>query len=413
MPAQAGFSFLGTEMPDDLLPLNERQDYPELFSLDLFERKVDKHWVSMPTYEMGNAEAVQKIIVHFRTREDVQKFAELLGKENTRTKGFGREVSDRTNSMWFGDDSNYITPSDLCWTSESTWHPRYPIYIPSVGRWENPLTSRALTAIGIDDHKVVVEPAQYENYASVLGRDKLLVLPEDYSARSTGSIPARNWIWEHSLAAGHARHWIIDDNVRGFIRMHRNRRIAVSDPAIFCAAEDFTDRYTNVAFSGFNYMYLTKERDRNFPQFYLNTRVYSLILVNNSLPIRWRGRYNEDTDICLRALKDGWCTLLFNAFLGDKVSTLMMKGGNTDTVYATGDKRLEFARSLERQHPDVARVVWRYNRWHHEVDYRKFASNRLVLRDDLVLPKDPEYGMKLVSTKGRGTRYPGMKVKTK
>jgi hypothetical protein len=204
---------------------------------------------------------------------------------------------------------------------------------------------------------------------------------------------------------------VIDDNVEGFLRMHRNRRIPVDGPSIFRAAEDFTDRFTNVAFSGMNYMYLVKERDEVFPPFYLNTRIYSMILVNHAWTwsedssVRWRGRYNEDTDICLRALKDGWCTILFNAFLGDKAPTLTMGGGNTDTVYATGDKREAFADSLVAQHPDVARKVWRYERWHHEVNYSRFARNVLVPRDPLPVPTDPEFGMRMIK-KRRATRYP-------
>lgn len=273
-----------------------------------------------------------------------------------------------------------------------------------MGRWQIPHTARALSGIGVP-YRVVVEPSQYDDYARSLGESCLLVLPEDYSRSSTGSTPARNWIWEHSVANGDVRHWVIDDNVRGFLRMHRNRRIPVADGTVFRVIEDFTDRYENVAFSGFTYMYLVKERDEEFPPFYLNTRVYSMILVNNTLPYRWRGRYNEDTDICLRALKDGWCTVLFNAFLGDKVPTLTMGGGNTDTVYATGDKRREFAESLVRQHPDVAKVVWRYERWHHEVDYTRFTRNRLIMLADHRAPADPEYGMKLVR-RPRTTRYP-------
>ena len=390
------------------LPIRIRNEGPpRLFPADLVGRKWDEHWVDMPAFEMGDTEAAQKIIVHFRTREDVQRFAELLGAENIWSHGQGSRISERTDSMWFGGkDEDYVTPLDLLWKSSARCRPRYPVYIPSVGRWERPLTARALDSIGVPHH-VVVEPKQYDSYARVLGEERLLVLPEDYSERRTGSIPARNWIWEHSLAAGHSRHWVIDDNVRGFVRMHRNRRIAVGDAAIFCAAEDFTDRYKNIAFSGFNYQYLTKERDYNFPPYYLNTRVYSIILVNNALPYRWRGRYNEDTDICLRALKDRWCTVLFNAFLADKVTTLLMKGGNTDTVYATGDKRREFAESLQRQHPDVTKVVWRYNRFHHEVDYRGFARNRLKLKEEYQRPDDPEYGMKLIKTPGRKRRYHG------
>ena len=87
------------------------------------------------------------------------------------------------------------------------------------------------------------------------------------------------------------------------------------------------------------------------PPFTLNTRIYSMTLLRSELPYRWRGRYNEDTDLCLRALKDGWVTANFNAFLGDKATTMTMRGGNTDTVYNTGDHRREFAESLQRQHP--------------------------------------------------------------
>ena len=54
-----------------------------------------------------------------------------------------------------------------------------------------------------------------------------------------------------------------------------------------------------------------------------------------------------------------------------------MGGGNTDDLYAKTDQRKEFAESLRDQHPDVVRVVWKFNRWHHEVDYRPFYKNKL------------------------------------
>jgi hypothetical protein len=110
-----------------------------------------------------------------------------------------------------------------------------------------------------------------------------------------------------------------------------------------------------------------------------------MLLINNSLPHRWRGRYNEDTDLSLRVLKDGWCTVQFNAFLGDKVATMTMKGGNTDTIYNTGDNRLEFAKSLQEQHPDVVKVTWKFERWHHQVDYRPFKKNRLIFKENIVI----------------------------
>jgi hypothetical protein len=127
----------------------------------------------------------------------------------------------------------------------------------------------------------------------------------------------------------------------------------------------------------------------------MNTRIYSCILIKNDIPYRWRGRYNEDTDLSIRVLKDGWCTILFNAFLAGKVTTMRMNGGNTDTLYAD-DGRKKMAESLAQQHPDVAKVVWKFGRWHHQVDYRPFKNNQLVKKQGLNIPQGVnEYGMVL------------------
>lgn len=272
--------------------------------------------------------------------------------------------------------------------------PRYPIYIPTKGRAFRPLTINRLQEMGIPFY-IVIEPQEEQEYRAIApSRATVLVLP--FSNLGQGSIPARNWIWEHSMGLGVNRHWIIDDNILRFYRMNFNRRIPCSSPAIFAAAEDFTDRFENVALSGFNNIAFAPDRSPTIAPFELNTRIYSMSLLNNSMPYRWRGRYNEDTDICLRALKDGWCTIQFNAFLGDKATTMTMKGGNTDTVYATSDHRREFAESLVRNHPDVAKVVWKFDRWHHQVDYSPFAKNRLKERPGLTrIERVDEYGMTL------------------
>lgn len=270
--------------------------------------------------------------------------------------------------------------------------PKYPIYVPSKGRAFRPLTIKRLSEMGVDFH-VVIEPCDYESYAEVVGGSRLLVLP--FENLGQGSIPARNWIWDHAIARGAERHWIIDDNIQRFYRMNYNRRIPSNTPAIFSAIEDFSDRFTNVAFSGMNNIAFASDRTK-VPPLTLNTRIYSMTLINTELPYRWRGRYNEDTDICLRALKDGWCTVQFNAFLGDKATTQTMKGGNTDTVYATDDHRREFAESLKAQHPDCVEVVWKFNRWHHQVDYSRFKGNRLVMKDGITpTGANNEYGMVL------------------
>lgn len=126
-------------------------------------------------------------------------------------------------------------------------NPRYPIYIISKGRWESRLTSKALEKINVPYH-IVVEPQEYDNYASVIDPDKILVLP--FSNLGQGSIPARNWVWEHAIGTGAKRHWILDDNIAWFARLHKNKKILVDNGVCFGATEDFVDRYENVAMAG-------------------------------------------------------------------------------------------------------------------------------------------------------------------
>ena len=72
-----------------------------------------------------------------------------------------------------------------------------------------------------------------------------------------------------------------------------------------------------------------------------------------------------------------------------------MKGGNTDTIYNSGDNRREFAESLKKQHPDLVEVVYKFNRWHHNVNYKQFKKLKLKLKPNLNIPDKPNnYGMR-------------------
>ena len=98
----------------------------------------------------------------------------------------------------------------------------------------------------------------------------------------------------------------------------------------------------------------------------------------------------------LRVLKDGYCTIQFNSFLAGKVTTQRMIGGNTDEVYKDGT--LKKSQALVDWHPDVAKVVWRFNRWHHHVDYSVFKRNVLKKKEGLAIQEGVnEYGMKLIT----------------
>lgn len=274
-------------------------------------------------------------------------------------------------------------------------NPRYPVYIISKGRWESRLTSKALEKMQVP-YSIVVEPQELEQYASVIDRSKILILP--FSNLGKGSIPARNWVWEHSIKQEARRHWILDDNIRHFYRWNRNQIYRMDSGATFRAIEDWADRYENVALTGMQYeMFVVKKRES--PPIILNTRIYSCILILNRIPYRWRGRYNEDTDLSLRALKDGWCTALFNAFPCKKEPTMTMKGGNTEQLYREGG-RLKMARSLKAQHPNVVKIVRKWGRWQHQVDYSSFKGNELVKCNDVEIPQGiNNYSMKLVEVR--------------
>ncbi len=286
-------------------------------------------------------------------------------------------------------------------------NPEFPIYIPSKGRAERCITARALSKIGVD-YRIVVESQEYPDYRKQYGVDKLLVLPENYlseydvcddlgESKSKGPGAARNFCWDHSVSIGAERHWVMDDNILAFYRFNNNKKIYVGDGTIFKCVEDFVDRYENVPIAGLNYLGFVKARFV-IPPFTLNTRIYSCNLMLNSSTHRWRGRYNEDTDICLRVLKDGSCTVLFNAFLAEKTMTQRIGGGCTEEFYRH-EGTLPKSEMLERLHPDVSKVSWKFNRWHHHVDYSRFKRNKLVRRIQ-PLPGINNYGMKLVSIKG-------------
>jgi hypothetical protein len=296
-------------------------------------------------------------------------------------------------------------------------NPRFPVYIISKGRHTHRLrlTSRHLEATRVP-YSIVVEQGEYADYAAVIDPAKILILDPKYQrdfdtfwefpeGTGKGSGPARNFVWDHAVAAGAERHWIMDDNIDGFFRLNHNLKVPVADGTVLRCMEDFVLRYQNVALAGPNY-FMFRPRKSAMPPFFLNTRIYSCLLIRNDLPFRWRGRYNEDVDLSIRVLKAGYCTVQFNAFLQFKQPTQTMKGGNTDAFYRA-EGTLPKSQMLVDMHPDVAQLTWKYGRWHHQVDYRPFKLNRLIRVPGLEVSAETDnYGMRLVVDPPAGAPAP-------
>jgi hypothetical protein len=271
---------------------------------------------------------------------------------------------------------------------------KYPIYIVSKGRADNGTTARFLLKENVS-FKIVVEPQETTAYENSFGKENVLTLP--FSNLGKGSYPARNWIWEHSKAAGDERHWILDDNIQGVRRLFAGERLPADSGPAFRSVETLTDRYSNVAISGMNYRFFVTAISKPFA---VNVHVYSCLLIKNDLPHRWRLRYNEDTDLCLQVLMDGYCTILTNTFMIDKAKTMTMKGGNTDELYV-GDGRLRMARSLEAVWPGIVATKLRYGRPQHVVHWGQFKT-RLPLREGVdlsAMSEREEHGVKLIAVK--------------
>lgn len=299
-------------------------------------------------------------------------------------------------------------------------YPQFPLFIPSKGRSEYMITSRVLTELGVR-HYIIVEPQEFDKYKDAVDKTGLLatILPLEMTykfkyelcdnlglTKSTGPGPARNFAWDYSVAMGAKWHWVMDDNITSFRRLNKNEKVKVSTGSVFRAMEDFCLRYKNISMAGPNYYMFAPARQKTAP-FSLNTRIYSCNLIRNDVPFRWRGRYNEDTIISLDMLKAGWCTVQFNAFLQQKMPTQTIGGGCSQEFYwAEGEVKpgnkyadtgtLAKSKMQVAVHPDVSKLVWKFNRYHHEVNYKPFRKNKLIRNTEIEVKKETNnYGLQL------------------
>jgi hypothetical protein len=285
--------------------------------------------------------------------------------------------------------------------------PKYPIYIVSKGRYDTRYTAKSLEQMKCP-YNIIVDETEVDQYLKATDEryGNVIIQPQKYyeeydmfwedSNKVTGPGAARNFAWDHSIEKGFDFHWVMDDNIQGFARLNRNKKYKVISPSIFRAMEEFVDRYENIAMAGPNYRFFASQNSK-LPPFSMNTRIYSCNLIRNDTPYRWRGRYNEDTDLSLRMLKDNWCTVQFYAFLQNKIGTQQVKGGNTEQFYSKEGTYLK-SKMLLDMHPDLTKLVYKFGRPHHFVDYTPFKKNKLKRKKDITVKKGiNEYGMRLKS----------------
>lgn len=370
------------------------------------------HWKSMPNF---NGDSKFHVTLQYTSEQDISSI--FPGQKLSSAVFFPDKRSH--------DGIEYIWQSSTT-AAEPTVVPEFPIYIISKGRAETAggggFTHRELQHLKLF-HYVVVEAQEHAEYAKYIPENQLLVLNDSYKraydtcdalgdTKSFGPGPARNFCWDHAISRGATWHWVMDDNIQRFARFNNCRRVKVSTPAYFKACEDFVQRYTNIAIAGPQYeMFIRPYGTSVYFPFTLNTRIYSCLLIRNNIPYRWRGRYNEDTDLCLRVLKDGLCTVLFNFFLQEKRRTQEVRGGNTAEFYSR-EGTTPKSEMLAQLHPDVAKTAFRFKRAHHIVNYAGFTQELQLRENEIEIDDsgDNEYDTHLVH-RGRPLGKPKLGVR--
>jgi|TARA_R110001632_G_scaffold22542_2_gene64704 hypothetical protein len=395
-------SLFGLDEVDDVpitIDASKLSSKPKNMDIDITEddKEWREHWVGMPEFVQDDHKPYRTITMKFRRKEDYNNFSTKISQD----------ITERTKSMWH-PKLNVTKNLKLRWvqredelSTRSDALPEHPMYIVSKGRADTMITSRSFARMQVP-HYIVIEPQDEADYEKALDnfniRKYVTLLVAPFSNHGDGPGRARNWAWDHSLTIGATSHWVFDDNISDFYRLHKNERIRFESGVGFKVMEDFVNRYDNIYIAGPQYRFFVAP-DQPYPAYVANTRIYSALLIRNDCKHRWRGRYNEDTDICLRVMKDGDVCLQFNAFLQGKCATQTVAGGNTAEFYhAENVENEEFKESgyntegtvnksqmLVDMHPDVARLVWRYGRWHHWVDYGPFKGNKLKMRTDFHL----------------------------
>lgn len=378
-------------------------DLDEKVTIKYFRKKANKKFSKKEIYYGNMPQFKSKKIEAYRTIDFV------TNKSNEELEHiFKQSITSKTKSIWYpkADSGWYSSYRVLGKRGQG----QFPIYIVSKGRPNIKGTSYFLTNMEVFHH-IIVEEEEFHDYYKYINHKftKLLILPKKYKEeydcfwkdedKRTGPGPARNFAWNHSIEQGFEWHWVMDDNANeGFHWIYQNTKIKIRTGLFLKACEDFTLNADNIAIAGLNYTKFVKSTDC-VPPYVVNTRIYSFLLINNSIPYRWRGRYNEDTDLSLRVLKDGWNTIQYNVFTAGKATTQNFRGGNTDEFYEQEGTYLK-SKMLKDMHPEDVELVTKFNRWHHYINYKKFHRDLLFKN---IVNTENNYGMYIVNTKETDT----------
>lgn len=261
----------------------------------------------------------------------------------------------------------------------SKYNNKYPVFIVSKGRADISYTANMFKEDNVR-YKILIEAQEHEEYLKHHEASTLEVLP--FSNTGLGSYPARNYAKELAKKMNAEYHWVFDDNIRGACKFVKGSKVPCSSALAIDRAEKLNDMYENVAILAFNYRYFVATDAQK--AFYVNVHCYSCMLIKTNANITWRLKYNEDVDLCLQALTQGYCTILLNAYCMNKTSTsAKLRGGNQTDLYKNNSKDMKIQKAdlLRKYWPQYVELKIRFNRPHHFVDWKKHFKHTLIRKD--------------------------------
>lgn len=292
---------------------------------------------------------------------------------------------------------------------------QYPIFVISYNRAKNHTTAKWLAKYGVK-HFMVIHKEQmndYKKYATAEMKQYTTFIEFDdsyklkyetcdnipHTVKNAGSGAERNFAWDYSKKLGSKAHWLMDDNMAFFHITGKTPKGSYIRKK--CTAKDFADKWHKAEhfFNKYeNLLMLELAQNDFFFQLHkltyaLNTRCFSCNLIWNDMPLRWRGRYNEDVILSTDVMVSGYCIASYiGGVRKSKQSARCAIGGNhaiktgdTESLYADG---FDYKYSSEdktnlllKVYPKYYRKVIKYGRIHHEynrVALKEITSTNLI-----------------------------------
>jgi len=228
-----------------------------------------------------------------------------------------------------------------CFTGDNGVDIRYKINILSLGRYKDKLgtTHKILSKMKIH-HFMFVESDEYELYNNWINQEYCQLINSGYNYSkelNEGGQHIRNFIIEYWLERGEEFIWMLDDNIKKYLRLWRGNKIEIESKEIFTSIEHYISHFDNIGLCSHNINGFVNGNGRR-DCITKNGKHFSSLLINIRTGLRFRFKYNEDHILSIDNLCSGYQTLCFNHIMYDKPTSGKQKGGNSGIYNSQGNQ---------------------------------------------------------------------------